>query len=122
MTDEPLLFSCSYGAEDPERATVPFIPASTAAVSGHRAVVICTVEGVRVGLPGYAESIAEEDMPPLKELVDQFVGAGGEIWLCSACATKRGITDDDQVIEGARIVGAAQIVEAMASGRAINLT
>lgn len=121
MSDEPLLFTCTHGAEDPERATVPFIPASTAAVSGRRAVVVCTVEGVRVGLPGYAEDITEESMPPLGELITQLVQAGGEIWLCSVCAVKRGITEKD-LIDGARIVGAAQIVEALASGRAMSLT
>ena len=50
----------------------------------------------------------------------QLVDAGGEIWLCSACTTKRGITGDD-TIEGATVVGAARIVEALATGRAITL-
>jgi sulfur relay (sulfurtransferase) complex TusBCD TusD component (DsrE family) len=46
---------------------------------------------------------------------------GGEIWLCSACATKRGITGDQELIAGASIVGAARIVEALTEGRAITL-
>lgn len=120
MSDEPLLFPCTHAGDDPERATVPFIAAATAAVSGHRAIVVCTVEGVRLGVTGGADDVESEGMPAVRDLVDQLVAAGGEIWLCSACATKRGITGDD-TIEGATIVGAATIVEALASGRALTL-
>lgn len=117
---EPLLFTCTYGTDAPERATVPFIAASTAAVSARTAIVVCTAEGVRVGTPGYAEQIEVEGMPALTDLRRQLLEAGGELWLCSACTTKRGITGDD-LVPGARIVGAATIVEALSSGRAISL-
>lgn len=120
LLDEQLLFTCTHGADDPERATVPFIAATVAAMSGQQAVVVCTIEGVRVGTHGYAETVESEHQPLLADLVRQLVDAGGEIWLCSACTNKRGITGDD-VIEGARIVGAGQIVEALASGRSISL-
>lgn len=118
---DPLLFVCTYGRDEPERATVPFIAASTAALSGQRAIVVCTAEGVRVGTPGYADEVEEDGMPPLSDLVRQLVDSGGELWLCSACTSKRGITGD-AVIDGAQIVGAATIVEALTQGRAISLT
>ena len=118
---EPLLFPCSHGADDPERATVPFIAATTAAVSGRRAIVICTLEAVNLGLPGVADGIEETGMPALGDLVRQFTDAGGEIWLCSACALKRGITGDRELLPGTTIVGAATIVEALTQGRAITL-
>jgi predicted peroxiredoxin len=116
-----LLFPCSHGEDDPERATVPFIVGSTAAVSGHRPVVVCTVEAVWLGVPGVADRIEVEGMPPLRDLQQQLVAGGGEIWLCSACATKRGITGDQELVEGAQIVGAARIVEALAEGKAMTL-
>jgi uncharacterized protein len=118
---ELLLFPCSHGAEDPERATVPFIAAATAAVSGHQAAVVCTVEAAYLGLPGVADDIEDDGLPPLGDLLRQLVDAGGEVWLCSACATKRGITGDQELVPGATIVGAARIVEALAEGRAITL-
>jgi len=119
--DDLLLFPCSHATDDPERATVPFIAAATAAVSGHRAVVVCTVEAVNLGVPGVADGIEEEGMPPLADLARQLADAGGEIWLCSACATKRGITGEQELVPGASIVGAARIVEALTTGRAITL-
>jgi predicted peroxiredoxin len=120
VDDDRLLFNCTHGSEAPERATVPFIAANVAAVSGRPVTIVCTIEAVRIGTPGYAETIEEEGMPPLIDLVRQLLDAGGELWLCSACTTKRGITGDD-VIDGAEIVGAARIVEALTTGRAMSL-
>lgn len=122
VVSELMLFPCAYGEDDPERATVPFIAAATAAVSGQRAVVVCTVDAVYLGVPGVADRVEVEGMPPLVDLATQLVAAGGEIWLCSACVNKRGITGDQPLIPGASIVGAARLVEALAEGRAITLT
>lgn len=118
-----LLFPTTHGADDPERATVPYIAAATAAVSGHHPIVVCTADAVQVGLPGWAEDVGEDGMPPLADLLGQVLDGGGEVWLCSACTTKRGITGD-QLREGPTIVGAARIVEALVSSdtRAITLT
>jgi predicted peroxiredoxin len=117
---QTLLFACSHGEDDPERATIPFIAASVAALSGHRAVVVATVDAVWIGTPGVAGRIESDGQPALIDLLDGFLAAGGELWLCSACTTKRGITAQD-TIDGATIVGAARIVEAMTQGRAITL-
>ncbi len=116
---EPLLFVCTHHVEEPERATVPFIAAATAAVSGHRAIVVCSIDGVHNGTAAHAD-VAAEGTPALADLVTTLVDNGGEIWVCSACATVRGITGDD-TIPGATIVGAATIVEALATGRSIAL-
>ena len=119
---ERLLINCTHGEGDPERATVPYIVASTAVASGQQAVVICTADGVWSGVTGRQERIAKDGMPPLAELYGRFVDGGGEVWLCSACTTLRDITED-QLAPGSRIVGAAQIVEAFASGgRGVTLT
>lgn len=108
-----LLFPTTHGADDPERATVPLIAAATAVVSGQDVAVVCTADAVNLGLPGWAEEVEAEGMPNLGDLLRQLVDGGGEVWLCSACTTRRGITADD-VRAGARIVGAAFLVEQLA--------
>jgi uncharacterized protein len=118
---ELLLFTVSHAEAEPERATVPFIAAATAVVSGQRAVAVATIDGVLLGRPEVADRIAVDGMPPLADLQHQLIQGGGEIWLCSACATKRGITGDQELVAGASIVGAARIVEALTQGRAITL-
>lgn len=120
MEVDRLLFPCSHGAAEPERAIIPFIAAATAAVSGHRAAVVCTVDAVWIGTHGHATTIEADGMPRLDDLVGQLVDNGGEIWLCSSCVTRRGI-DEPDLRDGAQIVGAATLVDALANGKAITL-
>jgi predicted peroxiredoxin len=47
--------------------------------------------------------------------MQSFISNGGKIWACGACTKPRGITQDD-LIEGAQIVTAANLVEAIVSG------
>ena len=112
---ETIVFPCSSGAEAPERATLPFIAATTAAVSGQRAIVVCTIEAVRLGTNGGADGVRAEGHEPLTTLIATFLGAGGELWLCSACTKPRNITLE-QLIPGASIVGAATVVELIVNG------
>ena len=110
-----MLFHCTHGRDDPERAIVPFIAANVAAASGQEALVVLTIEGAWLCKRGYAETVAAEGFPKLAELVASFVEAGGQIWGCSACTTPRGITEAD-LVSGAQIVGASTIVAAIAEG------
>jgi uncharacterized protein len=110
-----MLFHCTHGRDDPERAIVPFIAANVAAASGQEAVILFTIEGAWLCKRGYAETVAADGFPSLAELLASFVEAGGQLWGCSACTTPRGITEAD-LIEGAQIVGAAVIVAAVADG------
>jgi uncharacterized protein len=108
-----MLFPCTHGRDDPERAIVPFIAANVAAASGQEAVVLLTIEGAWLCKRGYADSVEAAGFPRLAELLASFVEAGGQVWGCSACTTPRGITEAD-LVEGAQIVGAATIVAAVA--------
>jgi predicted peroxiredoxin len=112
---EKIIFNCVYGKEDAERATLPFVAANVAAASGKEAVVVCTIEAVWLGTPGGTDGVAAPGLPPLKDLYDQFVDAGGQVWLCSACTKPRGI-DESKCAKGASIVGAAVVVEEIVNG------
>lgn len=112
-----LIFFDSHGQDDPERATLPFVAANVAAISGHEAYVLLTVEGAWLATTGYAEQIAHPGMPALRPLMDEFLDNGGVIWACGACTKPRDITDD-QLIKGAKVVGAAMVVEEIALGAA----
>ncbi len=112
-----ILINCTHGREDPERATLPFIVGNVAASADQEAVVLLTVEGVRNATKGYADLVCKEGFQPLKEVMDSFVANGGQIWACGACAKPRGIGESD-LVNGARIVSAANVVEWLASGAA----
>jgi predicted peroxiredoxin len=110
-----LIFNCTHGTDDPERAILPFIAANVAVTAGLDVTVVCTVEAVWLGTRGGAEGVVKEGFPALPALIDEFCQNGGKIWLCGACTKPRGITPDDTA-PGASIVGAATIVEAIAKG------
>ena len=112
---EKLIFNCTWAGEDPERATLPFVAANVAAAAGKEAVVLCTIEAVRLGTQSGTEGIAANGLPKLCDLWADFVRNGGEVWLCGACTKPRGITEDDLAL-GARIVGAALVVEEVSAG------
>lgn len=110
-----LIFNCTHGKEDPERAILPFVAANVAATAGLDATVVCTVEAVWLGTKGGAEGVVKDGLPVLSTLLDEFRENGGKVWLCGACTKPRGITDQ-HTAQGATIVGAATIVEAIANG------
>ena len=113
--NEKLIFNCTWGREEPERATLPFIAANIAATAGQQAIVLCTVEAVRLGCKGSAECVEAPGLPRLCDLMAEFVASRGKVWLCGACTKPRGITED-QLAEGVSIVGAARVVEEIAAG------
>jgi uncharacterized protein len=114
MSDK-LIFNCSWGAEEPERATLAFIAGNVAATAGQDAVVLCTIEGVRLGVEGGTAGVQADGIPALAEVYDEFVGNGGQVWLCGVCTKPRGITEE-QVAKGTQIVGAAKVIEEIAAG------
>jgi predicted peroxiredoxin len=112
---EKLIFTCTHGKEDPERATLPFVAANVAATAGQEAVVLCTIDAVWLGAQGGTDGIAYEGLPVLADLYTEFIENGGQVWLCGACTKPRGITED-HVVKGATIVGAAKVVEEIVAG------
>lgn len=112
-----ILVNCTHGKEDPERATLPFIVGDVAATADQEAVVLLTIDGVWLATHGYAESVQQEGFQPLKKALTDFVANGGEIWACGACTTPRGIVQSD-LVPGAKIVSAANVVEYLGTGAA----
>lgn len=107
--------SLTYAKNDADKATVAFVVANAAAASDKEALVFLSTEGVRLAVKGYAEDIHEEGFAPLRELMGNFVRAGGKIYVCSPCFKKRGL-DDGRLVEGATIVGGAKLVEFLGNG------
>ena len=110
-----IMANCTHGKEDAERATLPFVIGNVAATADQEAVVLLTVDGVWLATKGYADGIQKEGFQPLRDVMKSFVENGGGIWACGACTKPRGITEQ-QLIEGAKIVTAANVVEYLAGG------
>jgi predicted peroxiredoxin len=118
----PLLINCTHGAEDAERATLPFIVANVAVTADQQCIVFLTAEAVRIATRGYADGVRAEGMKPLAEVLRSYLDHGGAVWACGACTGPRGISEAD-LIAGAQIVTAVNLVEQLVGGAIpVNLT
>ena len=107
--------SLSYAKDNTDKATVAFVIANAALGSEKETIVFLSTEAVRLSQRGYADDVHEEGFAPLKELVANFASAGGRIYTCSPCFKRRQL-DENQLVEGAVIVGGAKLVEFLADG------
>jgi predicted peroxiredoxin len=105
----------THGKDDVERASLAFLVGNMARSSNQEATVLLTIEGVWVATKGYTNGLQANGFAPLSELIQQYVAAGGRVWVCGACAKPRNITQAD-LIEGAEIIGAATAIEALVNG------
>jgi predicted peroxiredoxin len=107
--------SLTCSKDNTDRATIAFVVANAAVASEKETLVFLSIEAVRLSQNGFADDIHEEGFAPLKELMSNFVKAGGKIWVCSPCFKKRHL-DEKALLPGAIIVGGAKLVEFLSSG------
>ncbi len=74
-----------------------------------------SIQPTLASLKGYADGLQAEGFDPLSKIQREFIDAGGQVWVCGACAKPRKITDAD-LVPGAKIVGATKAVEALVGG------
>jgi predicted peroxiredoxin len=115
MATGSLVIKVTVGKNDAERCNQAFNVAATALASGVPVSLWMTGEATWLGLPGQAEEFELAHATPLADLLAAIL-AGGTVTVCTQCAARRQITED-QLIEGVRISGAATFVaEVMADG------
>lgn len=108
------LINCAYGAGDVERATIALILAATASKTCETAI-FATSDAAGICVKGGADGLIAKGYEPLSDLINQFRGNGGKIWLCPACAKAKGITADD-LAGGVEIAGALRTMAFLESG------
>ena len=107
--------SLTCSKDNTDKATVAFVVANAAAASEQETVVFLSIEAVRLCQQGYADDVHEDSFAPLKDLMANFVKAGGKIWVCSPCFKRRKL-DEQKLVPGATIVGGAKLVEFLSAG------
>ncbi len=105
---QKLVIKVTAGADAPERCAQAFTVAAVAAASGVEVSLWLTGEAAWFAVPGRAAEFRLPHAAPLPDLIDG-IQAGGRITLCTQCAARRGIEEED-VIDGVRIAGAQVFV------------
>ncbi len=108
---EKIVIMCTHGPEDPERATIPFVIATAAQASEVEVVVGFQASGVMLVRKGCAEHVFAAGFPPLKELMDAYVAAGGKLYVCGPCVQSRKLDPKNDFIEHATVINAATFVK-----------
>jgi predicted peroxiredoxin len=104
-----LVVKLTQGAEAPETANQAFTVAATALATGVEVSMWLTGEAAWFAMPDDAGDLKLPHATPLADLRATIL-AGGTLTVCSQCAARRGITEDD-VLDGVRIAGSASYVE-----------
>jgi predicted peroxiredoxin len=103
-----LVVKATAGMDAPERCNQAFTVASVAVASGLEVSLWLTGEAAWFALPGRAEEFVLPEAAPLADLLAAVLG-GGTVTLCSQCAARRSIGEED-VIDGVRIAGSQVFV------------
>ena len=104
-----LIVKCTAGADDAERCSQAFTVAATAAAAGVGVSLWLTGEAAWFAVPGRAEEFVLPHAAPLADLRDTVVGLG-TLTVCTQCAQRRGISEED-LLPGVRIAGSASFVD-----------
>ncbi len=113
-TEKKITYIITYGDDNPEKATLPFMLANIAMTMDVTPVVVLQSNGVMLAVKGYAEKVHFKDGISLKQLMENYTGAGNNLLLCGPCFETRNLKEGD-LIEGAIIVGAARVTEEVLS-------
>lgn len=102
----PLLVKVTAGDDSPERCLQGLTVASVAAASGASVSLWLTGEAVWLATPG--RDLLLPESPAASELLAGVL-ALGSVSVCTQCAARRGLAQND-LLPGVRIAGAASFV------------
>jgi predicted peroxiredoxin len=104
-----LVLKITHALDDPERAHIGANVAAVALASGLEVHVFLAIEGVHLARPEIPPQLEVPDAPPIGDLLDALYAAG-TVTVCTPCATRRGLGEDD-LRPGTELAGSARFVE-----------
>jgi len=105
-----ILYIQTSGVDTPERTYAPFVLSMTSKAMGIDAQIFFMIKGITIMKKGEAEKIKLGSFPSLKEVIDQAVTAGIEMYVCEQSSQLLGIPRGD-FIPAAKIAGAATLID-----------
>ena len=110
-----LVVKVTAGKDDPERCNQALTVAAAAAASGVQVSLWLTGEAAWLALPGRSGDVVLPHAMPMADLLTTVLSVGS-VTVCTQCAARRSISQDD-MLAGVRIAGAATfLTEILADG------
>ncbi|MBW2000589.1 MAG: DsrE family protein [Deltaproteobacteria bacterium] len=116
---EKLVIIATHAEESPDKATLPFVLGSSGLAMGTEVTVVLQSTGVYLALKDYADHVHASGFPPLKELLETFLEAGGSLMVCSPCMQARKIQPEDLIGEATVIAGATLVSEILSASNVV---
>ena len=106
---EKILYICTCGEKESEKAHVPFVFGNAALAMDIKATIVLQGDGVNIAKKGYVDSMPPGGgFPPMRELFDSFMELGGKIRVCGPCIKDRNIAESD-LVAGAEVTAAGTV-------------
>lgn len=115
-TTNELVVLVTHGPDE-ELASAAFTIANGGITAGLSVAIFLTGSGVDIVRQKATDLTHVQPMEPLKSLVEDFMGRGGELWACTPCVKARGYEQED-LLEGVVITGASPVHERIKRGAA----
>ena len=108
-------------SDNGKSATMALSCGLSAIAMGYSATIFLTSDGAVWGYRGSADGIAVQGFPPLSELLNEYLEAGGRVLLCSVCHKTCGMGTPDDTVNIQRLPktemgGFATLIELAAGG------
>ncbi|MFW9968540.1 MAG: DsrE family protein [Candidatus Thorarchaeota archaeon] len=100
-----------WGPEAAERCYGLFVTGTTAQAQDIETNIFLMMDAVYLMKKGAAEKVKAPGFPPLPDLIDAFLEAGGKIQVCSNSMEFRGITQEQLRDSRIEIAGAATMID-----------
>ena len=100
-----------WGPEAAERCYGPFVTGTTAQTLDVDVTIFLMMDAVMLMKKGAAEKVKAPGFPPLPELINTFLEAGGKLHVCSNSVEFRGIKKEHLRDSRIEIAGAATMVD-----------
>ena len=116
MTDtKKLVIVVTRGCDD-ERASVAWSVANGGIGTGFEVTMFLVSSGADWARKGAAESARPNPLdPPVKDMIQNVIDSGGNIFVCPPCAKVRGY-EQENLIDGAELAGSAAMLGVVSEG------
>ncbi|MDJ0521633.1 MAG: DsrE family protein [Planctomycetota bacterium] len=111
-----IIYVLHHSTDDPDRAATALLTAASSARGGHDVALWLSGEGVRLGVEGVAETLAEPLPETAAESWQAIVEAGGRAYLDRPSFERRQY-ETDAVREGAEVADPTYLALLLSEGR-----
>jgi len=116
---EKVIYFCTQGGENPEKASIPFVMGIASLAMDIEATVVLQGNGVFLAQPSYLKHIPQGgEFPQMEKLVTDFMELGGKLVACVPCMKDRNLEKSD-LLEGVELTAAGKLVVAAIEADAV---